>query len=448
MTPHMEATDGPGAIRPLPPDLPVSGPGGGPSPAPPERRWVPLLVAAGALVVFGVLAGIFGDTRTPTPGEGRTETTAPALGGQALPPTTTSTLPPTLGEIVPDLQRDLSIVYRNQAGTSTSEVIWRRESSEPGEPLNSAAAARQATFDVSRQALMWVTPGRRDTLWVGRPPVAEPVFIDVSGAAWHASTPQALAWIGRPTGTDVAHLYRATVSPATGIDAAVDLGPTPERAELVAWGDWGFLLGAPAPLEHRRHQVENPSDPGSNVTLTLDFAILLDPIGEPVAVYAAAARAAGPAGHLVLQPATEAFELALAGGLDPESLGFGADLTPVDSGPDGEPVVVLAPDLAPTGVAFDPSSQSTVYAFTPDGSRVSAMGVVDTRFLVQTEVVDGSGRRITSIEDVDTYLGHSRDGGYVVLRNSTDGDIVLHDWNRGASFRIPFRLGTVLAVDA
>ena len=134
-------------------------------------------------------------------------------------------------------------------------------------------------------------------------------------------------------------------------------------------------------------------------------------------------------------------------GLDLDELGLGAEPTVVPRGPTGEPVIVLSPDLVPSSISFDPASEVTTFAFTPDGAHVAAMGVIEGRFAVETQAVEGGLRRITSVEAADALVGHTRDGRLLILRAS-DGDIVFHDWSRGATFRIPFDLGTVLTADA
>ncbi len=448
----MEARDEPGKIRPLPPDQPDTAPGDDGAPTLPDRRWIPIAVAAGALVVFGLIAGVLG--RSPAgapeaaPDEAVTDTTVSGLGSPPPPPTTTTTVPPTLQDRAPLLERSARIVYRGSDGTSTSQLTWRLGDEDPGTPASTGAAAVSAEFDASRQELFWITTGQRDTLWVGVPPIAEPVFVDVAGAAWHPTTPLAIAWLGRPPGTDSFHLYRATVLPTAGLDTLLDLGPVPERSRLVGWGDWGFVLDVPAPIGIRQWEVPDSRDPGGpTVFQPLGFGLVLDPLGNVVSAFVGSPRAASADGHMVVQPAPEAYELATADGFDPASLGITGPLTVVRRGQDEAPFVVVGSDLSPGGVTFTPSSPATTFGFTPDGRYVAAMGATEGRFAVVTQAVDGSQRRLTSVDGVDVALGYSREGSLLILHDLRSGAIVLHDWNRGASFRLPFTLGRVLAVD-
>jgi hypothetical protein len=448
----MEARDEPGKIRPLSPDEPEAAPGARGAPSLPDRRWIPIAVAAGALIVFGLIAGVLGsspaDTPQSAPDQTQTDTTVSGLGAPPPPPTTTTTLPPTLLERAPLLERAARIVYRGSDGTSTNQLTWRLTDEEPGPAASTGAAAVVAAFDASRQELFWITTGQRDTLWVGLPPIAEPAFVDVAGAAWHPTTPLAVAWLGRPPGETVYHLYRATVLPTAGLDTLIDLGPVPEGGRLIGWGDWGFTLEIPAPIGIRQWEVPDPTDPdGATVYQPLGFGLVLDPLGNPVSAFVGSPRASSADGHMVVQPAPEAFELAMASGLDPASLGIAGELTVVGRGPDNAPFVVVAPDLTPTGVTFTPSSPATTFRFTPSGDHVAAMGATEGRFAVVTQAIDGSQRRLTSVDEVDVALGHSRDGSLLILHDLSSGAIVLHDWNRGASFRLPFALGRVLAVD-
>lgn len=409
-------------------------------------------MAAGALVFFGLIAGLLGRTTIDgpeaAPEEPATDTTVSGFGSPPLPPTTTSTLPPTLRERAPPLERSARIVYLGGEGTSTNQVTWRLQDEDPASPSSTGAAAVRAEFDASRLELFWITTGQRDTLWVGLPPIAEPVFVDVAGAAWHPTMPLEIAWLGRPPGDDAFHLYRATVLPAAGLDTLIDLGPVPESSRLVGWGDWGFVLEIRAPLGMRQWEVPDARDPDAPTTLQrLGFGLVLDPLGNPVHGFAGLPRATGPDGHMVIQPAPEAFELATEAGLDPVSLGIEAPIDVIPRGPDAEPFVVVRPDLNPTGVAFAPSSPATSFRFTPDGRHVAAMGTTAGRLAIVTQAVDGSLRRLTSVDGVDVALGFSRDGSLLVLHDLDGGDVVFHDWNRGANFRVPFALGRVLAVD-
>ncbi len=444
----MEARDGPGRIRPLPPEQPESA---APEPAGPgrDRRWIPLAIVGAALALFAVGAAVFDGVSGGSGSSRRSaaDTTIPSIGGDPPPTTTTTTVPPLLGERVPDLIDSMRVVFNGPGEATTSEVTWDIDADAPGPPTTSGLAASGATFDASREELLSITSGRRDTMWIGAPPDAEPVFVGVSGAAWHPSSERALAWVGRPFGGSRHHLYRATAGASVGLDDVTDLGPIPERSRLVGWGDWGFVLHVDAPLEFRQWELDNPEDPERPRFQRLDFTLLLDPRGAIRAAFAAQTHAVGATGHLVVSPTTDAYAAARAAGLDPDALGLGEVVTVLPPGPAGEPVIVLEPDLAPSSVAFDPATASTSYAFTPDGSHVSAMGLREGRFTVETRSVVRDLQRITSIEAADRFVGHTRNGSLLIIYSTAEREIVFHDWNRGATFRVPFRLGNVLAVD-
>lgn len=444
----MEARDAPDKIRPLPPDL--AGDATPEGPPPPDRRWVPIAVAAGALVFFGVLAGLLGSAPTTTSGPNEAEpppTTLPGLGAPPPPPTTTTRAPQTLRERIPILERSLTVIYQGDDGTSTRLQTWPIGAIEPSEATSSGGRAEAAMFDTSFAELAWVTTGRHDTLWLGAPPQGEPAWIDISGAAWHATTPLALAWLARDPADGTIHLYRATALP-TGLEQLTDLGPLPEGSELVGWGDWGFALNVPPPSLMRQWRIPDPTGATPNTVFQpLAFTIILDDLGVETAALVGTARATGPDGHLVIQPAPEAYRLALDGGLDVVALGLQTEPIVVGRDPQERPFALLAPDLTPTDVGFAPASPATTFVFTPDGAHVTAAGAIEGRFAMVTEAVDGTQRRITSVAGADALIGFSRDGKLLVLHDRSGGGLTFHDWNRGASWQLPFPSGSVLAVD-
>ncbi|HSF87077.1 MAG TPA: hypothetical protein VLG28_15655 [Acidimicrobiia bacterium] len=447
----MEAREEPGRIRPLPPEVPdAAGPESSPPP-PPDRRWVPIAVAGAALVFFGLLAGLFG---SGTQGDdlgagaaGATATTAAALGGEPPPSTTTTTEPPALRAMASVLARPLQIIYRNHAATTTSRATWNLDATEPTDVMTTGAAAVLAAYDASRQQVLLVTEGQNRTLWVGQPPIAEPVFVNVAGAHWHPNLARALAWVGTAPGAGEPHLYRASSLSTTGLEGLDDLGPVPARSELVGWGDWGYVLRVGVPVSLRQWEVDDPAGGAAPAFQLLEFTVVLDPLGAQLAALPGTPLAAGPKGAIALRPANEAFTAAREAGLDPVDLGIAAAITQVPIGAEGEPVVVLGPNLAPTSVAFEPPSAVSTFVFSPDGAYVSALGELEGRYSVTTQALDGGFRRITSVDRVNSTIGFSRDGALLILHNRDSGDIVFHDWNRGASFRIPFNAGRVLAVD-
>jgi len=108
---------------------------------------------------------------------------------------------------------------------------------------------------------------------------------------------------------------------------------------------------------------------------------------------------------------------------------------------------VLGPDLTPTGIGFVPSTGATTFTFSPAGTHVTAAGAVDGRVALVTEKLDGTQRRITSVEGVELLVGFTENGELLVLHSFGGGDLVFHDWNRGTSHRVPWRSGRVLAID-
>lgn len=448
----MEARDEPGRIRPLPPELPEFAASDGSPPPPPDRRWVPIAVAGGALVFFGLLAGLFGaSTDTGVEAGGArlpSDTTLPGLRGDSPATTTTTAAPPTLRQMASVLERPLRIIYRDREGATTSRVTWDLDSPVASDLVTSGAAATAASYDASHQQLLWITEGENETLWLGEPPSAEPVFVDVAGAHWHPTLARTLAWVGTPPAAGLPHLYRATSLATTGLEGLVDIGPVPVGSELIGWGDWGFALRVPVPVSLRQWAVPDRSGDGSTVFQLLEFTLVVDPLGAQASAAAGSPLAVGPKGSIIVRPANDAFEAAVAAGFSAGDIGIEVPLTRVETGASGEPIVLVGPALGPTAVAFDAPAPVMNFLFSSSGSHVTAMGEFEGRYTITTRATDGSLRRITSVDNVDAAIGFSRDGALLILHNRDNGDIVFHDWNGGASFRVPFSAGRVLVVDA
>jgi hypothetical protein len=370
---------------------------------------------------------------------GATDTTIPGLGVAPPPPTTTTTIPPTLEAMVPDLERDIEIVYVD--GNTTRTATWRRDQQVNGPPRTIATAAVTADFDAAGSSLLLATHGAlRDALWVGSVWRAEPVWVDITSAAWHPQRAGTLAWIGRLGTQDEYRLMTGTtVDGATGgLATLTDFGPLRTRSTVAGWGDWGFVLGVEAP-------AVVADDGGRRHLLT----VVLDAEGRQVAAHPGWPWRASVDGHVIVDSADEAFDAAVAAGFDPADIGVTVPVTPLtNDAPDG---TILLVD--PAGAVHDPglyprSSSHTLFAFTADGTVVSMIDRVVGRMAVESVSLDGSVRRLTSVEGAERYVGHSNDGRYVLLANSNDGRIALHDWDRGSTFEIPFDEGVVIAVNS
>ena len=164
----MEAWDEQVRIRPLPPDPPEGAPPGGT--APPPRRWVPLAVAAGALIVFGVGAAVFGgDTNSPAgdaAGGGAAETTTTttirpfANDAPSTTATPTTTVPPTLADLLPGTESGLTAVFRD--GRFGTVAHWESAKHDPLVPAPYREAGPGLIRRVGRVArLPVVLPNRR-----------------------------------------------------------------------------------------------------------------------------------------------------------------------------------------------------------------------------------------------------------------------------------------------
>ncbi len=97
-----------------------------------------------------------------------------------------------------------------------------------------------AAFDVSGRQLALASPVAREgtmTLLAGRPEAVVAVATGVTSYAWHLTRPRALAYVvgdGEPW-----------IEVMSGAPRSVErVRPVPAGGDLVAWGDWGFLLEA------------------------------------------------------------------------------------------------------------------------------------------------------------------------------------------------------------
>lgn len=256
-----------------------------------------MIAVAAALGLFAVTSGTFGDD-PPAAVPGTTTATAPSLSGRdtpatVAPPTATDTVaatttstttttvtqaPASLSELVPGLESPIHIVAQGSGPAPTVALRWSPDQPSPFRADRAGNLSGRASYDVSGGEVMWLTGQDRETVWLGVPPLASPLFVDTSGAMWHPTDPFLLAFIGRsPPASEEAHLYTLNVSPPTSddiYDDLVDLGPVPEGAYLVAWGAWGFAFDVPAPETLQTWEVEDPADPSERIDEDLAVTVV------------------------------------------------------------------------------------------------------------------------------------------------------------------------------
>jgi hypothetical protein len=444
----MKGSDEQGPIRTLPPVLPdAPGTDGSRSPDPPDRRWVPIAMV-GVVIAVLTAAGLF-DSAAETDAEGDpAAATVPDLAGDT-PPTTTAS--PSEVEAPPALAGVRSVVYRPDDGT-TAWAAWFPSSGAPSPGVTGGADSAGAAVASMGRLVMTVTDETVPTLWIGRRGSVVPAFIDVHGAAWHSAGDGRIAFIGRVPGTDEYHLFTATVGSLGGLSDLVDRQRMSPRSELVAWGDWGFVLSHRVEPSLRAWEVTVPDTEGTSARELLHVTQLLHPSGRPRMSIPGIPLEVGPNGEMVIQSRVAAYRAARAAGHTDRQLGFLGDVLPV-----GEPdlhltrIAVLGPDQEPTNARFlvddaDVDARRIAFLFTPDGTAVSMLSSNDGRLEATTTRLFSNALVRTRV-DADRAIGFSRDGTYLAAQDDETGDLVLLDWSRGSVERIPFEQGRVLSLD-
>jgi hypothetical protein len=443
----MKGSDEQGPIRTLPPVLPdTPATGWSRSPEPPDRRWVPIAVIGVAVAVLTAV-GLF-DSAADTGAQGDpTAATAPDLAGDVPPITTVS---PSQMEAPPALADVRSVVYRPD-DTTTAWAAWFPSSMTPSPGVSWGANSADASVGGLGQLVLSVTDETVPTLWVGRRGSVTPVFIDVHGAAWHAAGDGRIAFIGRLPGTDGYHLFTGMVGSVGSLSDIQDLHPVSARSELVAWGDWGFVLSHRVEPTLRAWEVTVPGTADTSREL-LHVTLLLDPAGRPVRSFPGIPLEVGPNGEMVIQSRVGAYRAARAAGHTDRRLGLLGEVMPV-----GEAdlhltkIVVLGPEQVPTSARFlvdddDVAARRIAFMFTPDGAAVSMLSTENGRLEATTARLFSNALVRTRV-DADRAIGFSRDGSHLAAQDAETGDLVLLDWSRGSVTRVPFGLGRILTLD-
>jgi hypothetical protein len=224
------------------------------------------------------------------------------------------------------------------------------------------------------------------------------------------------------------------------------------RSELVAWGDWGFVLSHRVEPSLRAWEVTVAGTEDTSARELLHVTQLLDPSGRDRLSIPGIPLAVGPNGEMVIQSRMAAYRAARAAGHTDRQLGLFGEVLPV-----GEPDLhltknaVLGPDQEPTNARFlvddaDVDARRITFLFTPDGSAVSMLSSNDGRLEATTSRLFSNALVRTRV-DADRAIGFSRDGTYLAAQDDETGDLVLLDWSRGSVARIPFEQGRVLSLD-
>jgi hypothetical protein len=446
----MEAGDVNGPIRPLPPQEPEHGP----APEPHRRRGglVPALIGVGVVTLTAlVLAAVSGG---PLP---RSEPTLPPAlaesGVVADLTTTTTTLPPRLDDLVPDVEGPLQLLQGT--GDRTAVAYWPATARAPrlyetSVPRGSSLTMSPVGFDTSGSYLAYLVarPQGYD-LHVGVATTEQLVQHGspyVTSAVWHPADEGRLAWVVRtsdpqPSDGQPSTLYIGEAKPR-GVLEDSSIAEIPPGFELAAWGDWGFALNGPAAADASAI-TEWPD--GTQRLSPLRIAIILDPTGAILATAPGQVVGGNASGDLIVLGNQVAYESIATGPEGDLDLGF---VQPPVILPEGVNVtdhllrvVAVERDLFPQGTAAPDAM-----AISPDGTRLAVVSITanDTS-RVRAVALEGGVDRIIPVSRPLALVGFIADGRYLALADTREPELVLVDWRVGAQYRVPLRNRSVLA---
>ncbi|MDP8958341.1 MAG: hypothetical protein M3N51_03870 [Actinomycetota bacterium] len=196
-------------------------------------------------LAIGYLAGAYATPSVPRVTAASTTIAGPAMA--PAPPVTTSTtvLAQPLAETLPAVEgRNLLVV---QSSGPLEVLVWHDQALHPRRlPVPLPPASTRVSFDSSGfwMAALAASPSDQ-ALYAGN--VRErsfglaPVFLDVASMRWHPTLRARLAWTTTGADDGRAVLYEGSVLPGdVEAELVTDVG---SQERLLAWGDWGFLVG-------------------------------------------------------------------------------------------------------------------------------------------------------------------------------------------------------------
>ncbi len=213
-----------------------------------ERRpWLPLAIAATAIVIVVASVAAFGALQFEDPppiGPDEFASTGEEIDGST---TTATTIPPRLEDLLGGRTDRLTIIAERD------DMLWAlswdpsfREPKATALDLEETPAGRfvDASFDRGGRAVAVMTCGLRPCgLYLGsvRDVTDEPDLVGVTNYIWHATEVARIAWVA--PAEDAYEIRTATLSGRTGTieDETVAL-TLPDRVALVQWDRSGFVV--------------------------------------------------------------------------------------------------------------------------------------------------------------------------------------------------------------
>ena len=439
-----------GPIRPLPPREPEDTP-----PPEPQRR---LGAAVPALVGLGVVAltaiGLAVSAGAPPPESDPTERPALAESGAVADlTTTTTTQPPRLAELVPDIEGPLQLLQGT--GDRTTVAYWPADARSPrlyetSIPRGSSATLSPVGFDTSGTYLAYLVarPQGYD-LHVGVATTQQAVQEGspfVTSAAWHPADTGRLAWLVRtsnfnPTDTKLSTLVTGEANPR-GLLEAEDVTEIAAGFELAAWGDWGFALNGPAAVQASA-VTEWPD--GTERVSPLEITIILDPTGAVLATAPGRVVGGNASGNLIVIGRETAYQSTGVAEEDAGNLGFRQAPVVLPEGVNVTDhlfrVIATEDDLFPSGTPVPDAM-----AISPNGQRLAVVSVTTAgTSRVRAVALEFGVDRLIPVPQSLVLVGFVDDGQYLALAGTEEPELVLVNWRTGAQHRIPLRNRSVLA---
>jgi hypothetical protein len=390
-------------------------------PRPPRSRWwAPLGLTAGLVVAFSLLVTVFDGSGEPA--SGATDTTAAPIEittSTTTTSTSTTTIPPP-ALAIRDLNRGVRVVVFN--GVKGVLEQW-----SPGARTARTTPMRErpdvVEFDAFGElmALLEFEPRVAGSLHTGSAPDSlRAQFVNVTSAAWHATTPRAIAFTATLPFEDEVTLLTAAIDPLSlDFQDLRRVTTVSDRMTLAAWGDWGFAFAD-----------------GEDGTL--------DAEGRPF-VRIPTFTVLGPSGAVELEgdgalaDVTPDGDFLVVNGFEPRA---GSDEAPVVAlveprvelwhrGPDGLSVTAVGP---------------WAFRVLPDGDTTVSLTLPNPRLAEVT--ITSPGRTTTfPVEGAPLLVDVTRDGRFVVLHDIAAVELIVVDLGESEVHRLPVAPGRIVAVD-
>ncbi|NND03266.1 MAG: hypothetical protein HKN91_10805 [Acidimicrobiia bacterium] len=426
----MEAPKGRGRITPLPPPEP-DGMGRPVERAP--RQWLPMVVALTGLVAFALwLAGSGAPVSNEAAAGNGQSTLAPLSAADPAPATsiivasTTTTNPPTLGEMLLGLEGSLVIFSGDASGDFMS--VWNPSLPAPQEfRLSSSNVTRIEPEPATMSFIAYETAGRVTSLHLGGWQTQEPIFVGSRGFAWDPTGSATLLFVGIDRLTGETSLYRHGVT-----EPLERVAPLPDGSRLIGWAEPGLILAVDlAPAVNVVHP-----DTGAISIKNPTITEFRTPQGELIGSATAEPLRVAPAGTIVAMGSADALEAAAVES-DVESLDVPNTFVVLGAADTLTLRAVPFPEVLGDGeLIFSPDGR---WSLSDDGERVARTTNTGVATAIATRSLVTQGIRSLSLQSggEKSTVGFSQNGEWF-FSYSNDDEQLFAATSTGAQFAVPF----------